>query len=365
MNEIINIIAENWHQLLLSLLIVVIGYFASSWVVKVPLRWLSRRTATTLDDVLVRTIERPLGWIVFALFLQLAGLRLMPMFPDIEASTYRTIFFIFYLIITTVIVLRVINTLVTWFSENLPADTDQEGVKRVLPIVHSFSRILVIIVAVTTLLAYLGVDITAIAASLGVAGLAISLAARETIEDLIGGIFIIIDRPFRIGDRIDIEQLDVWGDVVEIGFRTCRIRTRDNRMVIIPNAQISRSHIVNYTFPDPRYRIQMEVGLAYDTDIEKARQLIIETVQNIEGVLKDKPVDALYLKMGDNAMIFHIRWWIESYIDTRRMFDKVNTALQKCFDENGIISPYPTQNINFNIDLENTKRLSSAFSKSR
>lgn len=363
MNEIINVIAENWDDLLFSVLIVVIGYFASSWVIKVPLRWLSRRTATTLDDALVKTIERPLGWIVFALFLQLAGLRLMPILSDIEESTYSTGFFIFYWIAITYIVLRVINTLVDWFNENVPADVDQEGITRILPIARSFSRVLVIIVAVTTLLAYLGVDITALAASFGVAGLAVSLAARETIEDLIGGIFIIIDRPFRIGDRIDIEALGVWGDVVEIGFRTCRIRTRDNRMVIIPNAQISRSHIVNYTFPDPRYRIQMEIGLAYHTDIEKARRLIIETVQNIEGVLTDKPVDALYLQMGESAMTFRIRWWIESYIDTRRMFDKVNTALQDCFDANGIISPYPTQDINFRIDPDNTERLSKAFSK--
>lgn len=363
MSEIINFLTENWSELIVSLLTVVVGYFASSWVVKIPLRWLSRRTATTLDDVLVKAVERPLGWIVFGIFLQIAGLRLMPMFPDMDISIYKTGFFIYYLLLGTYVTLKVINTTVVWFDENLPADADQEGITRVLPIIRNFSRVLVIIVAVTTLLAYLGVDITAIAASLGVAGLAVSLAARETIEDLIGGIFIIVDRPFRIGDRIDIEQLDVWGDVVEIGFRTSRIRTRDNRMVIIPNAQISRSHIVNYTYPDPRYRIQMDIGLAYNTDIERARQLIIETVRKIDGVLEEKPVDALYNEMGDSAMVFRVRWWIESYADTRRMFDKVNTALQKCFDENGIISPYPIQDINFRIDTENTERLSKAFSE--
>jgi MscS family membrane protein len=363
MNEILNVIAENWSQLLISLLTVVIGYLDSIWVVRIPLRWLIRRTTTTLDNVLIKAIERPLGWILFALFLQFAGLSLMPMFPDNEVSTLMTGFIIFYLIAAAYTILRVINTLVEWFSENPPSNVDQEGITRILPIVRTFSRFLVIIAATITLLAYLGVDITALAASLGVAGLAISLAAKETIEDLIGGFFILIDRPFRIGDRIDIEQLGIWGDVEEIGLRTCRIRTRDNRMVIIPNAQISRSHIVNYTFPDPQYRIQMEIGLAYDTDIEKARRLIIEAVQNIEGVLKDKPVDALYLQMGESAMTFRIRWWIESYVDTRRMFDKVNTALQECFDENGIVSPYPTQDINFRIDPDNTERLSKAFSK--
>ena len=77
------------------------------------------------------------------------------------------------------------------------------------------------------------------------------------------------------------------------------------------------------------------------------RQLIIDTVSQVPGVLKDKPVDALYIDMGEYGMVFRVRWWIESYADTRRMFDKVNTALQSALDANGIRSPYPTQTVLF------------------
>jgi small-conductance mechanosensitive channel len=88
------------------------------------------------------------------------------------------------------------------------------------------------------------------------------------------------------------------------------------------------------------------VGIAYDTDIETARRVLVEAVRDIEGVLPDKPVDALYIEMGDSAMIFRVRWWIESYVDTRRVLDRVHTALQHALDEAGIESPFPTQSVN-------------------
>ena len=81
-----------------------------------------------------------------------------------------------------------------------------------------------------------------------------------------------MDQPFRIGHRIEIEEIDTWGDVVEIGTRTTKIRTRDNRMVIVPNSTIGNNQVVNYTFPDPRYRIQVDIGIGYGTDIKTVRK---------------------------------------------------------------------------------------------
>jgi MscS family membrane protein len=203
--------------------------------------------------------------------------------------------------------------------------------------------VVVVLIGLIIALSRLGIDITAFAAALGVGGLALSLAAKDTIADAIAGFIILTDRPFRIGDRIEIEEIGTWGDVMDIGLRTTRIRTRDNRMVIVPNSTIGSNQVINYSYPDPRYRIETHVGIAYGTDIEMARRTIIETVQHVEGVLQDMPVDALYIKMGDSAMVFRVRWWIESYVDTRRMFDRVHTVLQQALDEAGIEMPFPTQ----------------------
>ncbi|MFN2185379.1 MAG: mechanosensitive ion channel family protein, partial [Anaerolineae bacterium] len=120
----------------------------------------------------------------------------------------------------------------------------------------------------------------------------------------------------------------------------------------VPNSSIGANQVINYTYPDPRYRIQTHVGIAYGTDIEQARRIIVDTVRQVEGVIQEKPIDALYIEMGDSAMIFRVRWWIESYVDTRHMFDRVHTALQHALDEAGIESPFPTQSLNVRLEGE-------------
>ena len=222
-------------------------------------------------------------------------------------------------------------------------------------------QIVLIVLFATVLLGLFGISIGVAAAALGLGGLAISLAAQDTLADTISGFTILIDRPFRIGDRIEISGLGTWGDVIEIGTRTTRIRTRDNRMVIVPNSTIAKSQVVNYTFPDPRYRVQMDITISHGMDIEKTRRIIVDTVSQVQGVLKDRPVDALYNEMGESAMSFRVRWWIESYEDTRRVYDRVNTALRVALDEASIKMPISTYVMDLKISPENADRLSQAF----
>ena len=116
----------------------------------------------------------------------------------------------------------------------------------------------------------------------------------------------------------------------------------------------------HHTYPDAQYRIETQVEISNDTDIETAEEVIVEAVRQVEGVLLDKPVDALYMEMGDSAMIFRVRWWIESYEDTRRMFDRVHRSLQKALDEAGIESPNPAQDINLRLGPETAIQLADA-----
>ena len=118
-------------------------------------------------------------------------------------------------------------------------------------------------------------------------------------------------------------------------------------MVIVPNSVISQSLIVNYTYPSTQYRIQVHVGVDYGTNLEMARQTMIDAVRDVEGVLPDQEVEALFLEFGPSALIFRVRWWVDSYSDTRRMFDKVNTALYIALNEAGIEIPNPQLDVHF------------------
>jgi len=110
-------------------------------------------------------------------------------------------------------------------------------------------------------------------------------------------------------------------------------------MVIVPNSVISKNQIVNYTFPDPRYRVQIEIGVEYGVKLPLVRKIITETIRGVDGVILEKPVDVLFLEFGDPALILRVRWWINSYLDTRRMFDKVNEAIYDALNEAKIDLP--------------------------
>ena len=340
---------EDWINLVISILLVVIGYLVGTWLILSILRRLVRRTETEFDDRFLEAVGSDIRWLVTIFILDFATQRLTFFGAEVKALLSDVYFFL-----GLAVVVRMAMHLIGMADEEATKRAAQEGredeLAPVITLLMRVGRVLVVAIAVTIFLSRLGIDVTAFAAAIGLGGLAISLAAKDTIADAIAGFIILVDRPFRIGDRIEIQGIGTWGDVVDIGLRTTRIRTRDNRMVIVPNSTIGANQVVNYTYPDPRYRIQTHVGVAYGTDIEMARRILVETVQKVEGVLQEQPVDALYVEMGDSAMIFRVRWWIESYEDTRRMFDRVHTVLQQALDEAGIESPFPTQTLNVQLE---------------
>ena len=250
------------------------------------------------------------------------------------------------LVLGVLAALNLVNLAAAYYRQEVAREEDLERLNPVVTLVRRVAIIIILVTGVSIFLSHFGINVSGLVAALGIAGLAFSLAAQDTLADAINGFLILVDQPFRVGDRIEIQDLGTWGDVTHIGTRTTRIRTRDNRMVIVPNSTIGKNQVVNYTFPDPQYRVETHLGIGYGTDIERARRIIIDTVQHVEGVLPDYPVDALYNEIGDSAMVFRVRWWIESYEDTRRIYDRVHTALQNALDEAGIDMPYPTQTHN-------------------
>jgi MscS family membrane protein len=347
--EFLGMPATDWINLAISLLFVLAGYLAGTWLIRGVLPRLARRTATDLDDAFLAQAGPGLRWLVVVAVLQFATTRLGFLGAELK-TILGDVYYVLGLLLAFQIVWRSIDVAERWYHQR-SVEAGREGeMAPVITLLVRVGRVAVAIVGVIILLDHFGVNVTAFATALGLAGLAFSLAAQETIKDAIAGFIILVDRPFRIGDRIEIQGEGTWGDVVDIGLRTTRIRTRDNRMVIVPNSVISNNQVINYTFPDPRYRIETRVGIAYGTDIEMARRVIVEAVRRVEGVLPDRPVDALYAEMGDSAMIFRVRWWVETYADTRGVEDQVLTSLQQALDAAGIECPFPTQSVNLRIE---------------
>jgi len=340
---------EDWINAILSVIIILVGILLVGRLVIYLLKRLVKSTSNDWDGAFLEEITTQIRWLVAVFFTQFATTRLGFLSVEVKEWLDR-IYFVCYILIAVYILWKLIDFAEKGYQAHFAAQDKEPPPEAILILVGRILRFSLIALGVIIVLDRFGVNVTGLTAALGIGGLALGLAAQDTLADAISGFTILMDQPFRVGDRIEIQGLETWGDVVEIGTRTTKIRTRDNRMVIVPNSTIGKSQIVNYTYPDPRYRVQIDIGIGYGTDIEKVRQIIVDTVRGVEGILPDKPVDALYNEMGDSSMTFRVRWWIESYEDTRRIYDRVNTALQKALDEAGIDMPFNTYDVNIKMD---------------
>jgi small-conductance mechanosensitive channel len=203
-------------------------------------------------------------------------------------------------------------------------------------------------------LSHFGINLGVLSITILVLAVVISLGAKDVISDAISGFVILIDQPFRIHDGIKIEDYGTWGDVVEIGTRTTRIITRDNREVIIPNTRILNSRIINYTFPNPEVRMQVDLHIAYDSDLEKVERVIVEAVRQVDTVLPERDVEVLFVDFGDTARKMRVRWWIADYHQPWPKVDKVCRAIDSALDQAGIEIPITTYDLNIRRELGNT-----------
>jgi len=293
--------SEQWLNLGISVLIVTAVLIFGRWVFCVLLDQVAqrviRRTRTTLDDAVLDALRLPIYWFgaVFAFQIALARLDFLPVSWD---AGLGEIFYVLYFVIGLISAGRCVKNIITWYGSEIAARTETNMAEQLLPFFRRVAMIILSLIGIIMLLGHFELDVSAFVATLGIGSVAIALAAQAALTDTIGCFSIMIDRPFRIGDRIEIQELDTWGDVVDIGLRSSRICTRDNRMVIVPNSVISQSLIVNYSYPDTKYSIQVNIGVAYSTNLELARRIMIEAVRGVEGVLPGREVEALFLEFG-------------------------------------------------------------------
>lgn len=336
--------SSDWLNLFISVIFVAAGFGLGSWLVHVIRKRVAPLLHTEGAEARLVTAAGSLRWLVALLALYLGTLRL----GFISAET-KELLRLFYLLLAVALITRalwqVLDLAEAELRYRLHQQNREQELDPALILVKRLARIGLLLFAFGAILSLFGINLTAFAALLGIGGLAFSLAARSTIEDGIAGAIILTDRPFRVGDRIEVAAANTWGDVMEIGLRTTRVRTRDNRLVIIPNSVIVGNEVINYTYPDPTYRIETLVDVDYATDIALAKMVLETAVRSVPDVLADRPVDILYSEMGDSAIILRVRWWIQTYADTRRVTDKVHVAIHKALEEAQIVSPFPTQTL--------------------
>ena len=261
-------------------------------------RWfwpIVEKTETKADDRILHLFESLLLFFIILRGMQ-AIIKLLQESTELNIEFMDDVFYLLYWSIGVYVVFRFISIISNWYLSRIPLRDREEIDQRAVRTVKYMLMLIFAVLAVSVLLQHFDVSkaaLTASFAAIGIGGIIVGLAAQSVLTDIITGMVIIIDRPFRIGDRIRIEKLDTWGDVIEIGWRSTRILTRDHRLVAIPNSVIGTDLITNYSIPDKIYRVDTEVVVSYGPDIEYVRNLIIEALKREEWIMHDKPIEAL------------------------------------------------------------------------
>ncbi len=213
-----------------------------------------------------------------------------------------------------------------------------------LPLFQGGFKLLVLVLAFAFILTSWGVHIGPLIAGLGIAGLAVGLALQNTMANVIGGISLIMDEAFNVGDIVHLDTGEI-GQVMHIGLRSTKILTEDAQMLVLPNGTLANSKIINYALPDAHLRIVIDATVAYGTDVDKAKKVILSAVKGIEGVLSEpKPVVHM-TALGDFALQFKLKFFIDDY---RVRYDVKSIVTQRVYDhlrKAGIAIPFPTRTI--------------------
>jgi small-conductance mechanosensitive channel len=283
---------------------------------------------------------------------------------DFENWPARELFanltFLAYLGVATLAAWRLVDWSIDLYATRILAKDQAATVEKLRPLLRRWARLLILFFSLLVGLGRFQGGFSVPTILVLVIGFTLSLAARDTLTDMIAGFSILIDQPFRIGDHIEVEGIGTWATVANIGLRTTVLLTRHNVEIIVPNSTIAENRVINYNYPDPRYRMQTHVGIAFGTKVEDARRVMIEAVRGVGGVLRGEPVDALYVEIGDSAMIFRVRWWINCHRDWEESYDAVHAALHNALAEAGIECPFPTQTLNLQFTPEMADRVSRA-----
>jgi MscS family membrane protein len=335
---------ELWKYLF-SLIYIFLAFYISKLLDFLTRVWLRRWTSKTeskLDDLLLDLLNGPVKVISFVIFLRI-GLDVFQ-WPPVVQNVLSKGFTVVVAVTVTYAVLKLVDLLMNYWHLRASADSDQEFREQIFPIIRKALKIFVIVVAVLVTLSNVGVNISAAIASLSIGGLAVGLAAQDTLANLFGAVAIFLDRPFRIGDRIKVETVE--GMVESIGMRSTRVRNLDGHHVTIPNKLMGNAIITNVT-RRPNIKTEMNLGLTYDTPVGKVRRATAILEEIFQANPKTVELLITFNKFGDSALnILVVHVW--NGTDGKTHFaemQEMNLQIKERFEAEKIEFAFPTQTV--------------------
>jgi small-conductance mechanosensitive channel len=300
-------------------------------------KW-AKKTKTEVDDIIFEKTKNPAFYFLLAIGLKLAILHLeINGVVNSLVNTLMAIVFVF-------ILARVVDTVIDIWGETFAKKTKSDIDDVLLPLFHKFTKVLFVIIAILWVLKIWGIDIGPYLAGAGILGIVIGFALQDSLKNILGGITLLLDKTFEIGDKVKIESGEV-GTIHDIGLRSTKLVTYDNEVIYIPNGYLSNSRVQNYTRPNPKVRVGIDFGVEYGSNPAKVIELIVGTLKGIDGLLSEPMPAVHFLSMGDFALNFKAYFWVERWGDAYSKKLEATESIYNALNKAKIGIPFPTQTI--------------------
>lgn len=325
-----------------QLILASIVFVVLRWVLKRVERSFSSKTATKIDDHFVEAARRlgsvsVVAWALWrtAHIWELPGLSRFVIAASVVALSLP--------------LAGLVSNLLTVLEEGFVSRTENTWDDTALPLVNKTIRVVIVGGGVIIALSTMDINIMPFVAGASVLGVALGFAAKDTLSNLIAGVLLIVDRPFQVGDRIELwttpTGTGTWGDVIEIGLRATKIRNPDNLIFVIPNNEIMRRDIVNYTASGDNIRLRIPISIAYDADTSKAKEIVRAVALQVDGVLSSPEPQVIIRSFAESAIDLQLRVWIGDARQRRTIGDLITDRVKQEFDRAGVEIPYAKRDL--------------------
>jgi len=339
-NDIFQYIWNNdYLRFLLIAVFSLLAAVVAKFIVNRVLKPLAKKTKTKIDDLFIKSISSIIFY--FVLFMGMkVGLQHIEFKSPFVSNLIDTLIIIIFMLFF----IRIIDNYAQQWLKEWKSKTKTTADERLIPLLQKMLKVVVVLLTLFFILTTWKVNITPLLTTAGIAGLAIGLAVKDSLANIVGGLQLVLDKTFKVGEKIQLESGEM-GVIMDIGLRSTKLKTYDNEIIYIPNGFLANSRIKNFTQPDFSIRVNVKFGVVYGSDTDKVRQVVGEAIKAIDVVLKDPEPVVQFLEMSDFSLDFVARVWIQnfdqSYQTQRVMTDEIYKALNKA----KIDIPFPTRTI--------------------
>ncbi|NQV09491.1 mechanosensitive ion channel [Candidatus Woesearchaeota archaeon] len=300
------------------------------------------KTKTDVDDLIVKKIRNPIFYILIILGVKTSVIPLN--IQNGFAQNLNIILNSIIVIIITYMISKTLSIIVDGWGKEWSKRTNSSIDDGILPLIHKAISAVIWIFGGLYLLNLWGISIGPFLASLGIAGIAIGFAVKDSLANIFGGIQLILDKSIKVGDTVKLEKGDT-GKVMDVGLRSTRVRNWDNEVIIIPNGQLANTSVVNYAQPDLSAREVVNFGVEYGSDPDKVKKVAMGVIKKVKTIVNEPEPFVRFINMGDFSLDFKLYFWVADYRQRFMTKDIVMTSLYRELKKAKIGIPFPTRTL--------------------